>query len=223
MRVISRFAAAIFFIASPVLAQEDRAEAQRNPFAGDASAIAAGKALFDRACQNCHGPAGSGDRGPALTGALRRGDTDGMIFTNIRAGILGSEMPPFSRFSTEQTWQLVSYIRGLSAAAPRDSKSESVTGDSKAGRAVFEGKGQCLTCHQVEESGAPVGPDLSNASQLSAAEIEDLLAWLKTGMELPAAHRPPNSSIGNASGMRRRSRRTGSPIGAISPGVISLR
>ena len=88
MRVISRFAAAIFFIASPVLAQEDTAEAQRNPFAGDSSAIAAGKALFDRACQNCHGPAGSGDRGPALTGAFRRGDTDGMIFTN------GLTLPP---------------------------------------------------------------------------------------------------------------------------------
>src|SRR5215475_6872173 len=117
MRVISRFAAAIFFIASPVLAQEDTAEAQRNPFAGDASAIAAGKALFDGACQNCHGPSGSGDRGPALTGALRRGDTDGMVFTNIRAGIRGSEMPPFSRLSTEQTWQLVTYSRSLSGAA----------------------------------------------------------------------------------------------------------
>lgn len=33
-------------------------------------------------------------------------------------------MPPFSRFSTEQTWQLVSYIRSLAPyVGPGESKS----------------------------------------------------------------------------------------------------
>jgi len=152
-------------------AQEDTAENQRNPFAGDAAAIAAGKTLFDGACQNCHGPAGSGDRGPALTGAFRRGDTDGMIFTNIRAGIRGTEMPPFSRLSTEQAWQLVSYIRSLSATSAGQPKAEAVTGDAQAGKAVFESKGACFGCHQIDGKGTAVGPDLSNAGRLPAPTL----------------------------------------------------
>ena len=41
------------------------------------------------------------------------------------------------------------------------------------GRAVFEGKGQCLTCHQVNGIGSRLGPDLSEVGRLGrASEIE---------------------------------------------------
>jgi PQQ-dependent dehydrogenase (methanol/ethanol family) len=155
-----------------LMAQQDTPEAQRNPFARDAGAVTAGKALYDRACQSCHGPAGSGDRGPALTGTLRRGDADGMIFTNIRSGIAGTQMPSFSAFSTEQIWQLVSYIRSLAAVIPDAPKPELVKGDPQVGKVVFESKGGCLSCHQVNGSGTAVGPDLSNAGRLSAQALQ---------------------------------------------------
>lgn len=58
-------------------AQQDTPEAQKNPLAGDAAAIAAGRALFQQACQACHGDEAHGDRAPALTGTLRRGSADG--------------------------------------------------------------------------------------------------------------------------------------------------
>jgi alcohol dehydrogenase (cytochrome c) len=151
-------------------AQRDTAEAQRNPFAGDPGAISAGKALYDQACQNCHGASASGDRGPALTGTLKWGAADGMIFTNIRSGIRGTAMPPFSRLSTEQTWQIVSYIRSLSASA--EPKTEILKGDPAAGKLVFQTKGGCFACHQVNGAGTAVGPDLSNAGRLPAETIK---------------------------------------------------
>jgi len=163
---------AIFVIGSTLLrAQSDTAEAQRNPLAGDAGAITSGKILYDQTCQNCHGASATGDRGPALTGTLRRGDADGMIFTNIRSGIRGTAMPPFSGLTTEQTWQLVSYIRSLSFAGKTESKAEIVKGDPGAGKLVFEAKGGCHACHQVNGDGTAVGPDLSNAGRLPAETI----------------------------------------------------
>ena len=166
-----------------IVAQDDTPETQRNPFTGDASAAGRGKALFDRVCQSCHGPSGSGDRAPALAGSLRRGDADGMIFTNIRAGIRGTEMPSFSRFSTDQIWTLVSYIRSLSAVNPGP-QTGLLTGDPKAGKLAFETKGGCLACHQVNDRGTAVGPDLSNAGRLPA---EALRAKIVNPNQAPAA------------------------------------
>ena len=70
------------------------------------------------------------------------------------------------------------------------------------GNALFEGRGQCLTCHSVNEEGARTAPDLSwigllrtpeslrrsvtdtskhpEASKLSADEVDQLVAYLRT-------------------------------------------
>ena len=78
-------------------------------------------------------------------------------------------MPAFSRFSSDQAWQLVAYIRGLAGTVAAGAK---VSGDALAGKLVFEGKGQCANCHQVNHQGVPVGPDLSDAGKAPAEAIE---------------------------------------------------
>jgi len=78
-------------------------------------------------------------------------------------------MPAFSQFTSDQVWQLVSYIRSLAGTAVA---SERVGGDPAAGKAVFEGRGQCLSCHTVNGQGQPVGPDLSAAGNGSAQALE---------------------------------------------------
>jgi len=94
------------------------ADTTRNPFANNAAAAAAGRAAYEQACVSCHGAAGQGDRGPALnTNRFVHGGEDGDLFHTIRSGVPGSQMPPFARFSDDQVWQLVTYIRGLGAAA----------------------------------------------------------------------------------------------------------
>src|SRR5262245_17535010 len=88
--------------------------ARTNPLAGDAKAIEAGRAVFAKTCQNCHGPDGQGDRGPSLTRAtFTHGQEDGDIFATIRDGIASSQMPPFKNLSDQQIWQLVAHIQNL--------------------------------------------------------------------------------------------------------------
>src|SRR3989442_15678548 len=96
-----------------------QADTTRNPLRSSPAAIASGQRVYDQTCQSCHGPAGQGDRGPALnTGTFAHGREDGDLFHTIREGVPGSQMPPFRALSDEQVWQLVSYIRSLSGSGP---------------------------------------------------------------------------------------------------------
>ncbi|MBS1788535.1 MAG: PQQ-dependent dehydrogenase, methanol/ethanol family [Acidobacteria bacterium] len=155
-------------LASDLLAQEHIPQNARNPFAGNASAIAAGSRLYEQACQACHGgEAKGGERAPSLAGGnFRRGNLDGEIFLNIRNGIPSTQMPPFKRLTTEQVWQLVSYIHSLSAVTTTNT--ETVAGNLVAGEQLFFGKANCAECHEINARGANVGPDLSNAGRHSA-------------------------------------------------------
>jgi alcohol dehydrogenase (cytochrome c) len=160
------FLMAILGFGTGLMAQSDRAEAQQNPFTGQAAAIAAGKAFFTAQCQSCHAAGASASE--FTTGAFQRGAADGEIFLNIRNGIRNTAMPPFASLSTDQIWQVVSYMRALNtgpaAAAPAaTSQSTPATGDIANGKSVFEGKGACLTCHQFNGKGIAVGPDLTSS------------------------------------------------------------
>jgi putative heme-binding domain-containing protein len=44
------------------------------------------------------------------------------------------------------------------------------TGDAARGKAVFEGKGQCGTCHRVNGDGSRTGPDLTDIGNLRKPE-----------------------------------------------------
>jgi PQQ-dependent dehydrogenase (methanol/ethanol family) len=160
-------------LAPACFAQSDRAEAQRNPFTGNARAIAAGRTLYNQACIACHGADLRGDRGPSLiSGNFARGNADGEIFINIRSGIRGTQMPAFSTFTTDQIWQIVSYMRSMAAPVPTaPTGAETVAGDAAAGKAIFEGKGACVSCHMVSGKGASVGPDLTAAGKTTAAQL----------------------------------------------------
>lgn len=167
------FTFAVIYLMPFLAAQEDRAEAQKNPFAGSAQAAATGQRLYDQACTACHGTGARGDRGPSLaTGIFSRGGADGEIFINIRSGIRGTQMPGFNQFSTDQIWQVVTYLRSLSAdsGGPATAR-ENVTGSSHAGQLLFQGKANCVACHQVNGAGTAVGPDLSGTAQNTAQQL----------------------------------------------------
>src|SRR4051794_27934802 len=58
-----------------------QADTTRNPLASNGAAVGAGRASYDRTCVSCHGPAGQGDRGPALnTGRFSHGSEDADLF-----------------------------------------------------------------------------------------------------------------------------------------------
>jgi PQQ-dependent dehydrogenase (methanol/ethanol family) len=158
----------LFSFSFAVSSQEHTQQNEKNPFAGKPEAITAGKRLYEQACQTCHGGEGLGDRAPALTGGFKRGGLDGEIFLNIRNGVPSTQMPPFKRLTTEQVWQLVSYIRSLSGAA---AGAERTAGNPVEGEQLFFGKANCATCHEINARGAHLGPDLSDAARLPAEQL----------------------------------------------------
>ena len=113
-----------------IAAQRNQNEMERNPLAGSREATAAGERQFQQICASCHGDSA---RAPSLaTGAFARGDQDGEIFQNIRNGVPGTQMPRFSALSTEQIWQLVTYVRSLTDSTPTSGSGPSARAISSA-------------------------------------------------------------------------------------------
>ena len=139
-----------------------------NPLAGNQAAIAAGKTLYAQTCAGCHGEDARGDRGPSLvSGTFTHGGTDADLFHTIRNGVAGTQMPAFAALPADTIWRIIAYLRSLSGAG--EGANEVVPGDAAAGEAIFWGKGGCGACHEVNERGSDVGPDLSAAGMNTAA------------------------------------------------------
>jgi PQQ-dependent dehydrogenase (methanol/ethanol family) len=141
-----------------------------NPMAGNQEAIAAGKTLYAQTCANCHGEDARGDRGPSLaSGNFSHGGTDADLFHTIRNGVAGTQMPAFAALPADTIWRIIAYLRSLSGAG--EGANEVVPGDAAAGEKIFWGKGGCGACHEVNERGGDVGPDLSAAGMNAAAQL----------------------------------------------------
>jgi mono/diheme cytochrome c family protein len=100
------------------------ADQEKNPVAGDAAAIAAGKQLFSKKCQRCHGQQGKGDGPDAdpdnqqdmdLTNPRRAvRNPDGVVFYKLWNGRSKPKMPAFKdELTKDQAWQIVSYVQTL--------------------------------------------------------------------------------------------------------------
>jgi len=135
-----------------------------------------GSRLYQSSCAGCHGP--GGDMVPGvelLRGQFRRAAGDTEIIGIIQKGIPGTTMPP-SSFTEAQALTIVAFLRSGPAAGGRGSSTGSgrggrgggpsgpavPPGDVARGRALFDGKGQCATCHRVNGVGPRVAPDLSD-------------------------------------------------------------
>src|SRR5215831_21035291 len=89
----------------------------KNAAIGNPKAIAAGAKLWATSCAGCHGPDGSGGRGPNLVKrALWHPLSDEGIFNAIRNGLPGADMPP-TKLDDDKTWQLVAFIHAISGPA----------------------------------------------------------------------------------------------------------
>jgi len=128
-----------------------------------------GARVFRNTCANCHGPDGNEVAGIDLgRGIFRRAKTDQDLVQIIRSGVPGTAMPA-SDMPVAQAEQIVAYLRSVASTK----RSTSAAGDPDRGRALFDGKGSCATCHRVNGVGSRVGPDLSNVGQLRRAiELE---------------------------------------------------
>ena len=144
-----------------------------------------GGSLYRSTCVTCHGPNGDLVGGIDLFHAkFRRATTDDSINEIVRKGIPGTPMPP-NNFTEFQAGTIVAYLRSMSATG---SVLSGLAGDTRRGKAIFEGKGQCLTCHRVRGNGSRVGPELTDVGVLRrAASLERSL--LEPDAEIQPANR----------------------------------
>jgi putative heme-binding domain-containing protein len=132
--------------------------------------VADGHRLYLANCAGCHGPEGEAVPGVNLgSGKFRRASTDDDIVQITRNGISGTAMPP-GNFSPTQARVIVAYLRSLAEAAASGGLGAGV---AARGEVVFDGKGECLSCHRVKGSGSRLGPDLSDIGTVrTATELE---------------------------------------------------
>jgi cytochrome c oxidase cbb3-type subunit 3 len=147
-----------------------RAGAQDQEHGVTPAEIERGGQTFLASCAVCHGPDGDTIAGVNLAGGtFRHGTTDQELINIIRNGIPGTAMPP-NNLQEAQAALVVAYLRSLSATMTA-SRTSGLRGDPTNGKAVFDGKGACATCHLVKGVGAFLGPDLSSVG-LTRRSIE---------------------------------------------------
>ncbi len=116
-----------------------------------------GARLYAAHCSACHGITGDSIAGVDLgSNRFRRAASDEDLAKIIVEGIAATAMPPHT-FSAPELRGVIAYVRTM-----RDFEATAIKlGDPTRGQAVFEGKGQCTSCHRVNGRGSRRGPDLS--------------------------------------------------------------
>jgi predicted CXXCH cytochrome family protein len=129
----------------------------KNPLGADSAAEAAGRELYHKNCEACHGYDGAGKTAAGLglypppanlsrNALLERRRTDGELFYFIRNGVRNTAMPGW-QLPDQQTWQLVSYIRVLPLTASLETPSAATNYGPALASAHFVGSAACQKCH----------------------------------------------------------------------------
>jgi cytochrome c oxidase cbb3-type subunit 3 len=124
--------------------------------------IQAGYRLYSSQCTLCHGNNGDGIAGVNLPRQqFRRASTDDDIRNTVSTGVASAGMPPF-KLQPAELAALVAYIRSGFDLGGTPFK----IGDAARGKAIYDGKGACATCHRVNGIGPRTAPDLSDVALL---------------------------------------------------------
>jgi putative heme-binding domain-containing protein len=176
---------------------------EKNPFQTEA-AIAEGRRLYGFYCVFCHGMDGASGRGARLASEYRRhGISDLEVFRVIANGVSGTEMSAHL-IPEDDIWKIISFVRTLEASVhARSNACAFETEAAKRGRAIFLGKGGCLSCHSAVLDGRPrgsgrLGPDLTfiGATQARGHLRESLVDPAK---QVSARYRTTKVSLNNGS------------------------
>ena len=100
-------------------------EKDKNPYAGQADALVAGKQVYTRNCGVCHGAGGQGTGNvPPLANGKAQSAPAGAVFWYITRGDVDNGMPSWAALTEQQRWQVVSYIQSLKGTDSEGAKAE---------------------------------------------------------------------------------------------------
>ena len=158
------FLASVYLATAPAVPHAQ--ETTENPFTTVLDARM-GERLFRQQCGRCHGrDAKGGELGPDLTSGLQNASTDAGLFKVVREGLPNTQMIGISRSATDQSvWMVVSYLNSLNDTADVD-----LPGSATAGMQLFNGKGNCASCHMVSGEGGRRGPPRPGSCRSRLAE-----------------------------------------------------
>jgi cytochrome c oxidase cbb3-type subunit III len=183
-------AAALLWAASPRLLAQDFPRPPDDP-----ASIARGKQTFSVNCGFCHGSDARGGEGGGpnlLRSAIVLADHKGEILSAVVLnGRVDRGMPKFSLPDSDIA-DIAAFLHSLNigrgAGEPMDPK-RVLVGSANAGRAYFNGKGQCSKCHSATQDLAGIG------SKYDAKTLQDKIftggATGMLGVPLPTA--PPRT------------------------------
>ena len=161
---------------------------QKNPLAGQQTAINAGAKLYAANCVACHGAAGRGSGNiPALYEGPTQSAPEGEVFWFITTGSVANGMPAWGSLSAQQRWQIVAYLKSLKSATTA-SKPESAPASIAPVKTNAPLPGPPYADFRVEEPGkvrkistrdlpAPYGTDSASNGPKLVARPSD--AWPK--------------------------------------------
>jgi len=130
-------------------------------------AIAAGSRVYVQQCALCHGPQGDTVDGVNLRrGVFRTATSDDDLRRIIGNGAAEGRMPSFD-LREEELSGVIAYIR---AGFDPDGVAIKI-GDPARGKTLFNGKGECASCHRVNGVGPRTAPDLSSIGLLRTPAI----------------------------------------------------
>ena len=142
-----------------------------------------GAQIFSQRCVTCHGE--QGDLMPQAnlrSGQFRNASSDRELTAVIRDGVAGTAMVSTGYSSPELT-ALVAYLRNITTF---DASQAGITlGDSVRGQILFEGEGECSSCHRVGGAGPRFAPELTDIGARRTA------ATLSLTLQDPAANMQP--------------------------------
>lgn len=119
---LAALSGSLLFLAAQAPAQDAHfhnaptsAAQEKNPYAGQSSALAAGAKLYAANCASCHGPSGQGTGNiPPISKGPTQTAPDGEVFWFITSGSPSNGMPAWGeKLSTEERWQVVTFVKSL--------------------------------------------------------------------------------------------------------------
>ena|SRR5271167_365569 len=88
---------------------------RKNPYAGQADAVAAGRLVYEDHCSKCHGENADGTKKrPSLKSArVQQEATEGDLHWLLVNGNMARGMPSWSKLGDPQIWQTIRFVKSL--------------------------------------------------------------------------------------------------------------